>query len=77
MIPAFLIGFQTLSINRKQYAYAGLTSIGIASGSFFLYRIIPNGETSIFEFLAYVLGGPCGILSSMYLYHKFFHRQIK
>lgn len=61
----FLLGFQSLNVNRGYKLLACLTSLGIAVCNYVLYKIIPNKDMDLLEFGFYAAGGPMGILLSM------------
>jgi hypothetical protein len=63
----FLLGFQSINAVHYYYGLATITSIGIGWSSIYLYRLIPE-KMSVFDFLAYSLGGILGITGSMYLH---------
>lgn len=64
----FLLGFQSLNVNKGYKLLACFTSLGIAVCNYVLYKLIPNKEMGLTEFLFYASGGPMGILLSMHIH---------
>lgn len=58
------LGLQSLNVNGNHKLLAALTSFGIGAANITVLKIMP-GPTGFFEVAAYLLGGPCGILTSM------------
>ena len=69
------LGLQSLNVNRGHYTAAFITSLFIGSSQWFLLKIVP-GETSGLELFAYLIGGPLGIITSMWL-HPRIHRKAR
>ena len=69
------LGLQSLNVNRGHYIAAFVTSFAIGTGNLVLLKIVP-GETSGLELFAYLIGGPLGIITSMWL-HPRIHRKGK
>lgn len=67
-LSVFALGFQSLNVNGGHYLAAGLTSFVIGVGHIALYRLVPEADMS--ELLAYLLGGPIGITSSMWVHKR-------
>ena len=65
------LGAQSLFVNNGRYLPAALNSFAIGTGNLILFKLAP--EASGIEIVAFLLGGPCGIASAMYLlrhYHR-------
>lgn len=58
------LGLQSLNVNGGHRLLAALTSFGIGASNITILKIMP-GPTNELEVAAYLLGGPCGILTSM------------
>lgn len=61
------LGLQSLNVNGGHRFLAALTSFGISAANVTVLKIMP-GPTGGFEIAAYCLGGPAGILTSMYIH---------
>lgn len=68
-ISVFALGFQSQNVNRGHYAWAFATSLVISSSTLWLYRLLPSAGVS--EIAAYMLGGPFGIVASMWAHRRF------
>jgi len=60
----FLLGFQSLNVNGGHYWAAFLSSFGISLSQLVLYKLVPDATLS--QVAAYMLGGPLGIVASMW-----------
>jgi hypothetical protein len=65
------LGAQSLLVNNGRYVEAFLNSFVIGAGNLVLYKLAPNA--SGWEIAAFLLGGPFGICSAMWLLRKY-HR---
>lgn len=61
------LGLQSLNVNGGHRFLAALTSFGISTANITVLKIMP-GPTGWFEVAAYCIGGPAGILTSMYIH---------
>lgn len=68
----FFLGLQSLNVNRGHYVSAFFTSFGIGIGQLILYKLAPDASGS--EIIAYLAGGPFGIIASMWAHRRFFRR---
>jgi hypothetical protein len=59
----FALGFQSQNVNQGHYLAAFITSFAIGAGHLALYRLMP--QASLTETVAYLMGGPFGIVASM------------
>lgn len=64
-VLVFALGFQSLNVNRGHRIAAFFTSFAIGLSQLFALRVIPSPATGELEMLAYLLGGPFGIVASM------------
>lgn len=67
-ILVFLLGFQSLNVNGGHYGAAFWTSFGIGVSNVVLYKLVPGAGAS--EVIAYLLGGPFGIVASMWCHRR-------
>jgi hypothetical protein len=74
------LGLQSLNVNGGHRALAAVTSFGIGLSNITILKIMP-GPTGGVEILAYLIGGPAGILASMalhpWLIARFGRREVK
>lgn len=68
-VLVFALGVNTLSVNRDQYGIAFLTSFLISGSNLVILRTVPQGD--LLEVAAYMLGGPFGIVASMWMHKRF------
>ena len=71
----FLVGLQYLNVTKDQVFLAMLTSVGISLSNVVVLKIIPSNSASLFEYIAYVIGGPLGISASMWFHKKFLNKE--
>lgn len=64
----FFLGLQSLNVNGGHTRAAFCTSFGIGLGNLILFKLAPNANWS--ECLAYLAGGPLGIVSSMTVHRR-------
>jgi len=62
------LGFQSLNVNKGHYVAAFLTSFLISGSNLVILRTVPQGD--LLEIAAYMLGGPFGIVASMWLHKR-------
>lgn len=67
-VLVMLLGMQSLNTNNGHYVAAFITSFGIGASNLVLFKLAPDANTT--EMLAYLLGGPFGILAAMWLHPK-------
>ncbi len=67
-----LLGLQSLNVNHNRKASAMATSFVLGSFGFFLTATIADnrGDTFGVVWWAYVLAGPFGIVTSMFIFHR-------
>lgn len=63
-VLVFALGLQSLNVNNGHYWAAAFTSLFIGSSQLVLFKLAPNADWS--EMLAFVSGGPLGIVASMH-----------
>jgi hypothetical protein len=64
----FLLGFQSLNVNRGRYLAAFLTSFGLGAINLVVLKLAPTA--SGLEIAAYISGGPFGIVAAMLVHSK-------
>ena len=62
-VLVFALGLQSLNVNGGHRLGAFLTSFVISGGNIVVLKLAP--EASVIEVLAYMAGGPLGIVASM------------
>ena len=65
----FALGFQSQNVNGGHYTHAFVTSFVIGGTNLVLYKMVPNADVG--EMGAYLLGGPFGIVASMWAHERF------
>lgn len=68
----FALGFQSQNVNQGHYVAAFLTSFAIGGGHLALYKLMP--EANLSEIVAYLMGGPFGIVASMVAHRRYMRR---
>jgi len=69
----FALNFQTLNVSRGQYVAAFLTSILLGVANLVILRAIPHGNG--WEIVAYLSGGPFGVIASMWVHARYFNNE--
>lgn len=64
----FALGLQSLNVNGGHYLAAFITSFVIGGMNMVLYKLAPNASAT--EIVAYLLGGPLGIVASMAVHRR-------
>lgn len=67
-ILVFALGFQSLNVNNGHYIAAFMTSFAIGLGNLVLFKTLPQAD--IWQILAYLTGGPFGIIASMWAHER-------
>ena len=67
-ISVFALGFQSLNVRGDHYLAAFMTSFVIGGGNLFILRLVPDADAGLIA--AYLLGGPFGIVSSMWVHKR-------
>lgn len=62
-VTVFALGLQSLNVNGGHFVAAFFTSFLIGAGNLVVLKIVPTA--SMPEMLAYLAGGPLGIVTSM------------
>ncbi len=62
-VLVFALGLQSLNVNGGHYAAAFFTSFGIGASNLVLFKMAPDAGG--IEIVAYLTGGPLGIVSAM------------
>ena len=68
----FFLGVQSLNVNGGHYGLAFCTSFAIGASQLALYRYMP--DPTLTEVAAYLVGGPFGIVASMWVHRRFVRR---
>ena len=68
-VLVFALGLQSLNVTSGQYKAAFLTSFLIGGSNLVILRTVPQGD--VWSVAAYLLGGPIGIVASMWLHKRF------
>lgn len=69
-ITVFALGFQSLNVNKGHPKAAFLTSFVIGIGNLAVLKLVPDTQ-ALLDNAAYLLGGPFGIVASMWVHNKF------
>lgn len=72
-VAVFALGFQSLNVNGGHYRSAFLTSFAIGASNLLILRIVPDADWV--SLAGYLVGGPFGIVSSMWVHKKLFKGQ--
>lgn len=72
-VLVFALGFQSLNVNGGHYLLAFGTSFVIGAANLVLYKMAPNADAT--EMAAFLLGGPFGIVASMYVHRRYVGRR--
>lgn len=67
-LVVFFLGMQSLNVNRGHYVAAFITSIGIGVSNLILFKLAPNAAG--IEQMAFVMGGPFGIIAAMWSHSR-------
>ncbi len=65
----FALGFQSLNVNGGHYLLAFMTSFAIGASNLVLFKMVPDADVS--EMIAYLSGGPFGIVASMLAHRRY------
>lgn len=65
----FALGLQSLNVNGGHRALAFATSFLIGAANLVLFKVMP-GPTDAWQTGAYLLGGPFGIVASMWVHPR-------
>lgn len=71
-VLVFALGAQSLNVNNGHYLAAALTSFVIGAGQMVLFKLAPEAGAS--EIAAFLLGGPFGIVGSMWAHSRLARR---
>ncbi len=72
-VMVFALGFQSRNVNEGHYGLAFMTNALIGTMNFMVLKMVPSAS-GWSEMLAYVAGGPLGIISAMYVHKKLSER---
>lgn len=69
----FALGLQSLNVNGGHYRAAFFTSFLIGGSNLVVLKLAPNASAP--EMLAYLAGGPLGIISSMWAHRRYLRKE--
>lgn len=72
-VVVFALGAQSLLLHNGRYVAAFLNSIVIGACNLVLFKLAP--QATVFEIAAFLLGGPLGIVSAMWVF-RHLHRRL-
>jgi len=72
----FALGLQSLNVNGRHFVLAGITSLFIGASNLALFKLLP-GPTSPLEIVAYLVGGPVGIVCAMAVHPRLVQLLVK
>lgn len=67
-VLVFALGFQSLNVNNGHFRAAFLTSFAISGSNLVLFKTLPQAD--VLQIAAYLLGGPLGIVASMWTHKR-------
>ncbi|MCX7144495.1 MAG: hypothetical protein NT123_26400 [Proteobacteria bacterium] len=67
-IVVFALGLQSLNVNGGHYVAAFITSFVIGGSQLALYKLVP--DANLLQIVAYMTGGPFGIVASMWAHRR-------
>ena len=68
-IVVFALGLQSLNVNGGHYVAAFITSFVISGSQLLLYKLVPDANLT--QIIAYLSGGPLGIIAGMWVHRRF------
>lgn len=68
-ITVFALGFQSLNVNQGHVKSAFVGSLIIGASNLIVYKLVPETH-SLIDYFAYMIGGPLGIVSSMWVHKR-------
>lgn len=74
-ILVFTLGLQSQLVNRGHAVAAFINSGLIGSANLLLFKLAPDAAG--LEIVGFLAGGPFGIITSMYVYRRFFSHKAK
>ncbi|ACT52091.1 hypothetical protein [Methylovorus glucosotrophus] len=72
-IVVFALGFQSLTVNRGHYMLAFFNSFLISAANLAILKFVPE-SSGVLDYIAYMTGGPLGIVTSMWVFQKLLPR---
>ncbi len=63
------LGFQSLTVNHGHYRAAFFNSFLISGANLVILHFVPKAHGDL-EYLAYMTGGPLGIVTSMWIFRR-------
>ena len=74
-VTVFALGFQSLNVNGGHYRAAFFNSFAIGIGNLMILKFVP--DAGALQIAAYLLGGPFGIVASMWAHGRTLGRRSK
>ncbi len=71
----FALGLQSLNVNGGHYVAAFITSFAIGASQLVLYKLVPGAN--LVQVIAYLSGGPFGIVASMWAHRRWIGKKAK
>lgn len=71
----FLMGVQQLNVHSRRYLLSGVTSLLIGLTNLAALKLVP--EAALLPALAFLAGGPLGIVTSMWLHDHWLVPRLK
>lgn len=68
-VVVFALGFQSLNVNQGHHKAAFLNSLVIGLSNLVILKMVPD-TSALLEILAYLFGGPFGIVASMWVHRR-------
>ncbi|WP_025040992.1 hypothetical protein [Nitrosospira briensis] len=68
-VVVFALGFQSLNVNQGHHKAAFINSLIIGASNLVILKMIP-ASSSLLEIAAYLMGGPFGIVASMWVHRR-------
>ena len=72
-VVVFAFGLQSLNVNGGHYLAAFVTSFAIGGSQLVLYKLVP--DANLVQVIAYLSGGPFGIVASMWAHRKYISKK--
>lgn len=68
-VTVFALGFQSLNVNQGHFKAAFIGSVIIGASNLAILKLVPDTHSAI-DIMAYLFGGPLGVISSMWVHGK-------
>ena len=70
-LSVFLLSFQQLNVQHRRYIASFVTSLGITSANYTLFKYLPAGDFQVWQFAAFSIGSALGVCMAMYSHDRF------